>query len=108
MNNDKIQCDKVLLNIFILRWLLESYSYRCINITVLLYIFVILYLFPAFDFARVADCTKGPMALLRISGYVSLDCAGPSFPGSTWATAGSKLFMIMCMMAAAARVRHGY
>lgn len=29
-------------------------------------------------------------------------------PGVTWATAGSRLFMIMCMMAAAAFVRQGY
>lgn len=82
---------------------------------------VILYLFPAFDFAlqlqrkvqgpavcQLCKCIKGLLALLRISGHVSLDYADLGSPVITWATAGSRLFMIMCMMAAAARVRHGY
>ena len=49
--NNKIQYDKILLNLFIFRWVLESDNYRYIYITVLLYILVILYLSPAFDFA---------------------------------------------------------
>lgn len=82
---------------------------------------VIFYLFPAFDFAlqlqrkvqgpalcQLCKCIKGLLALLRILGHVSLDYAGLGSPIITWATAGSRLFMIMCMMAAAARVRHGY
>lgn len=50
INNDKVQYDKILLSLFILKWLLESYNYRCIYTTVFLHILVILYLFPAFDF----------------------------------------------------------